>query len=93
MGNESTEYLPLVSDTCPPEEGLGAHRGRSLRQLREILLVLVILLQTAILVLAFTWRSHANVACQCPHREPLLYCTCLVLELLLGRLIMQSSSC
>jgi hypothetical protein len=79
MGNESEEYLLLVSDTSP-EDGLG-HRNskttsRCLLASREKLLVLVILLQALALVASVLTRTrNTGVTCQCPHSDrSILYC-------------------
>ena len=85
MGIESAEYLPLVSETCAQQDGIGRGRRRNISRLlpsREKLLVLVILLQAVALVgsvFVNTGNGAENV-CQCPHREPLLYCEYLILS-------------
>jgi hypothetical protein len=84
MGNESEEYLPLVSDTSPPEDGLGHRKSRTTSRLlvsREKLLVIVILLQAVAVVASVLTRIHSTgIMCQCPHSDrSILYCRSFIL--------------
>jgi hypothetical protein len=84
MGNESEEYLLLVSDTSP-EDGLGNRKSRTtsgrLLVSREKLLVIVILLQAIAVVASVLARTHnTGVTCQCPQSDrSILYCRSFIL--------------
>jgi hypothetical protein len=79
MGNESTEYLPLVSDTSLPEDDLHHRKSRNTIALREKLLVLIILLQAVTLVVYLL--TGTREAIQCPHSDrSILYCKSRLLQ-------------
>ena len=78
MGNE---YLPLVSSDATSEENNDHNKHQVATyalELREKLLVLVILLQTVAIVTSVLTRARGViVACQRPYIDRLLlYCKC-----------------